>query len=261
MKKFCLALLILTLSVIPSLVMADYNDHVDDDGVFVWGMADPTNKALVNDDTIFRGKYTQDMNGKDQKLALDVELQAYIPCYISMKVTGNQGTSILESYGPKAAAVGSVPSSEAGRYEITFDNEIGGFVDENWASLGHGKHAEIAPGTGAYIKACDQFKVEVYSNDTFKYCVKGAALTSTDADLTSSLADKNLQLDMRTSIGDKKSWGGTVSFISATPAECFIAQKPACESITVYHEFRVPYKKTTAHGNWTGKVTFYAATI
>ncbi|HEX2954940.1 MAG TPA: hypothetical protein VHR47_13300 [Bacillota bacterium] len=261
MKKLCLVFVILALAVIPSMVMAGYDQHVSDDGITVWGISDPTDKALVNDDTIFRGKYTQDTNGKDQKLSLNVNLSAYIPCYISMKVVGNQGASKLESFGPKAEATGTIPSTEAGNYMIVFDNEVGGFVDANWNSIGHGSHAEIAPGTGAYIKACDQFKVEVYSNDTFTYSVKGAALTSTNADLTSSLADKSLQLDMRTSIGNKTSWGGTVSFTSTTEAEYSVAKKNACETVTAYHEFRVPYKTTTAHGEWTGKIVFYAATI
>jgi hypothetical protein len=35
----------------------------------------------------------------------------------------------------------------------------------------------------------------------------------------------------------------------------------ACEELTVYHQFRVPYSRNIAHGRYDGEVIFRAYTL
>lgn len=251
MKRFSILLLVLAMVVTGSAVFAGYDDHLTDDGVIVWG---ETGERYSNTD-LDRKAWTPDTNGEGQTAQLNVEALAYIPCYLKMEFNGNDGISILESFGPKkegtniAQAVGNIPSPQAGMYHMVFDNEIGGFVDGSWASLGHGRNAEIAPGPNVYIQACDVFQVKVFSNDDFKYDVIGAPLTNGAASL-------NLEI-------------GTSATIDGTyDAQVFdslktinIGQGAPCTNLNYFHRFRVPYAANVAHGAYSGTVTFKAYTI
>ncbi|HEX3047575.1 MAG TPA: hypothetical protein VHY08_22680 [Bacillota bacterium] len=232
----------------------NYLAHEEDLGVVINTTINGanTNLAYVHDR---EGTFTPDVNGAAQSTELTLNAQAYIPCYLKMVVTGNTGRTSLESFGPGAEA-----AKQEGAYTLFFDNEIGGFVTSDWTVVGHGRNAEIQPGTGHYIRGCDIFKVELYSNDTYKYEVTSQPLTTNDdADTSSSSADKTLDLQMRTKI-DSADWGTTWSF-GTNGQECPISQKAACESTTVFHDFRVPYLSTTAHGQYNGLVVLKAYTL
>ncbi len=251
MKRFSILLLVLVMVVTGTVVFADYNDHVDDNGVIVWGA---TGEKYSNT-TLDRKSWTPDSNGSGQTAQLNVEALAYIPCYLKMEFNGNDGITTLESFGPKkdgtniAQAVGSIPSSQAGMYHMVFDNEIGGFVNGNWASLGHGRNAEIAPGSDVYIQACDIFKVQLFSNDDFKYDVISAPLTNGAAKL-------NLEIGTSTAID------GTYDAQTFDTAKTInIGQGAACASLQYFHRFRVPYAANVVHGSYSGNVTFKAYTI
>lgn len=234
-------------------LLANYSNHVNDDGkVVVFGVSD----SFVNLTGLNRAGWYSDVNGQNpQKAAVNITADAYIPCYIEMKVTGNQGQTTAESYGPGAEVV----TGPAGGYWLLFDNEVGGFVDEGWNSMGHGKNAEIKPAPGVYIQGCDVFKVEIYANDTYKYEVESAPLNpAANVDISSANSNDVLDLQMRTSV-DNNVWGAPVVFNSNIIAP--IISKQACDSTVALHQFRVPYNRNTAHGQYTGVVTFRAVTI
>lgn len=192
----------------------------------------------------------------DQVVGVTLEAQAFIPCYIELRVTGNLGESFVQSFGPDSAGIFEHPQM------MIFDNEVGGFVNENWESLGHGYTAEITPEDGRYIQACDIFKVDIWANDTYRYQVESHALMNVDADISSPLSADFLTLDMRTCL-DNTGWGPTHTFTD--DLSTFIVEiedsRAACESLTALHQFRVPYNRTIAHGTYEGMVLFIAYTI
>lgn len=248
MKRFNILLLVLIMVVAGTVVFAD---EPNNDGVIIWGATgDQYNNTEVN-----RKGYTPDANGEGQLTQLNVEALAYIPCYLKMEFNGNDGISILESFGPKkegtnlAQAIGSVPSLEAGRYCMIFDNEMGGFVDGNWNPLGAGRNIEVAPGPDVYIQACDIFKVQIYSNDNFKYDVISAPLTQ---------GAHKLNLVIGTSTAIDGSYDAQVFDAEKT---INIGEGDPCENLEYYHRFRVPYTMDTVHGAYSGTVTFKAYTI
>lgn len=231
----------------------DYLAHEDDLGVVINTTINGANTNLpyIHDR---EGSFNPDVNGASQSTQLTLNAQAFIPCYLKMVVTTNLGKTSLESFGPGAAA-----EKNEGDYNLIFDNEVGGYVKEDWTVAGHGRNAEIQPGTGYYIRGCDLVKVELYSNDTYKYEISSTPLEAADADTSSAAADKTLDLQMRTKI-DEGSWSTTWSF--GTNGEAYpVSQKAACETITVFHDFRVPYLKTTAHGQYNGIVVLKAYTL
>lgn len=204
---------------------------------------------------INRATWYSDVNGKDQVTTVNVRAEAFIPCYIEMKVTGNKGQTFVQSFGPYATATEGLETN----YFLLFDNEVGGFVDENWNSKGHGKNAEVEPGQGVYIQGCDVFKVEVYSNDTYKYQVESAPLRPVDANIASLNANDTLDLHMRTSL-DNTPWTAAHKF-SENNIALIEDYRDACDSLVAYHQFRVPYSKNTAHGKYEGNIIFRAVTI
>lgn len=255
MKKIIFLLIIAVFLVFSGTLFAEetqtYLSHENDDGIVI----DTTiNDANSNLSFVHRTGFYTDVDQPDlhqQSAEVTLAAEAYIPCYLKLVLAGNTGKTSAESFGPDANAV-----KDEGQYYITFDNEVGGFVNENWEVVGHGRNAEIAPGTGNFIRACDLFKVELYSNDNYKYEVFSAPLTTDNADVTA--ADKTLDIQMRTKV-DNGVWGATWSFNNNNLS--LIGQKHSCESMTVLHDFRVPYLKTTAHGQYSGTVTFRAYTI
>lgn len=235
-------------------LLTNYGNHVNDDGIVT---SFNLNDNFTNLSGINRSSWYSDVNGQNpQNTAVTVRAEAFIPCYIEMKVTGNKGQTIVQSYGPGASANRGPDAN----YWLNFDNEIGGFVDENWNSIGHGKNAEIQPAPGVYIQGCDVFKVEVYANDTYKYQVESGALTNVNADISSVNANDTLELQMRTSI-DNNPWLAAVNSFSSNPIAVIVPSRAACDSLVALHQFRVPYNKNTAHGKYEGNVIFRAVTI
>ena len=232
----------------------DYDNHRWDNGEVHWTELD---EEYVNIPWIDRDNALYDENNpqRGQSVELALQARAYIPCYLEMRVTGNQGQTTLQSFGPWAD-----PVTEPNDYLLAFDNEIGGFVDEYWNSLGHGRNAEInfiEDGSNVYIQGCDVFKVEVYANDDYKYEVEASPLTPYDAKTESGKALDNLYLQMRYKIGNYGIYSRTHTFDRPGEIE-EIAVMDACEKLTVYHQFRVPYSRNIAHGRYDGKVIFRA---
>jgi hypothetical protein len=240
MKKLTVLLMICSLFVITTMVFADdSNDGIN------WSSV--VGDQYVNDNTINHDSYTADtdkMNG--QEASVKIAAKAYIPCYLSMEFIGNEGRTYVESFGPDAKA--NVKPTD---YLMVFDNELGGFVDSDWKLKAAGKNAEVAPGTGYYIAACDTFKVIVYSNDIYKYEVESAPLVNAGG--------KTLNLDMGTS----DSINGTYSLTTfdASKTEIIADNVPACTELTKFHKFRVPYAKNIVQGEYNGDVTFRAVTL
>ena len=253
MKKTAIVVAILALITSSAIVGATgYGDHKDDTGINVveW------TSGPANDDEINRTKYTVDINDPNpgsQVVQVDLNAHAFIPCYIRMDVNGNGGKAAAESFGPGATA----KVNGSNNFYLLFDNEVGGFCDKDWNVLGHGRNAQILPSDSTFIRGCDTFKVVVYANDSYKYDVVSSPLKKVDA--VANAGDVNLALDMRTKV-DAGNWGSTVTF--ATDNQVVnVAEKKACETMTAMHQFRVPYKKTTAQGHYNGVVTFKAYLI
>lgn len=266
MKKTSIFLLIIMLVTISVSIFAEspidgipgenYQNHVKDDGVIIWTKIDQNGK--YDNVPMNRSGYHFDNNDKTNGQEVEMTLQtwAFIPCYLEMKVTGNQGQSMLQSFGPGASANAGTISA----YVLAFDNEIGGYVDEDWNSLGHGRNAEIEPGSGKYIQGCDLFKVELYANDNYKYEVESGPLAPTNARADSPDALDSLPLQMRSSI-DGAAFGSTVNFEAPNTLVNVIPEKLACQSSLVYHQFRIPYQRNIAHGRYDGKLTLRAFTL
>ena len=265
MKKLSILLLILAFICMGAIALAEgpldgipgenYMNHENDDGVVFWTKIDQTGK--YDNVPMHRSGYYFDDNGKNGQAAeMTLQTWAFIPCYLEMKVTGNQGQTMIQSFGPGASANAGLITS----YVLAFDNEIGGFVDENWDSLGHGRNAEIEPAPGTYIQGCDVFRVELYANDNYKYEVQSGPLTPTNARADSPDALDFLPLQMRTSV-DGAAFGNTTSFDAANTVVNVIPEKLACQSSLVYHQFRVPYDRNIAHGRYDGRLILRAATL
>ncbi|NLY91654.1 MAG: hypothetical protein GX081_08650 [Firmicutes bacterium] len=234
----------------------NYDNHLWDDGAITWTEVD---EKHVNVPWIDRDNALYDENNPERGQSVEMTLltRAYIPCYLEMRVTGNEGQTTIQSFGPLAK-----PEAEPTSYILAFDNEIGGFVDENWNSLGHGRNAEIYPGDfwkNVYIQGCDIFKVEVYANDDYKYEVQASPLTPYDANTEGNALD-SLYLQMRYKLGLYGNFSRTHTFDRPDEIE-EIAVMDACEELTVYHQFRVPYSRNIAHGRYDGKVIFRAYTL
>lgn len=215
-----------------------------DDGKVTWNK---TGDEYVNIDWFNRTDYVfDDNNVNGQSVEMTLDARAFIPCYLEMKVTGNKGQAGLRSYGPGI----STKASSSG-YLLVFDNEIGGFVDKHWYMLGHNPHTEFDfDNDEIFIQGCDIFKVEVYANDNYKYEVEAGPLTSERG---------SLPLHMRSGYS-MSNFGGT--FVFDEDGKIFeVAEKDACEKLTVYHQFRVPYTRNTAQGRYDGKIIFRAYTL
>lgn len=261
MKRFGFLLMAVLLLVSAAVAFADnnpYDQHKNDDGIVTWSATDA---GYINSNHDRKG-YVTDVNGSSQDVDIKLKAEAYIPCYLKLELTGNEGKAILESFGPNAHA--SLPAKDDDvNFLILFDNEVGGYVDGNWTSLGHGRNAEIRPGPNVYIQSCDTFKVNVYSNDNFKYCVKGKSLENKDGvGLTAAQKWLKLQIGSSATLNGKYT---TEDLGEGTYGEkekdCAVYTGAACTDYTVFHKFRVPYDTNVAHGMYQGEVTFAASTI
>ena len=238
-------------------------DRTGDDGIIWSNLVDPENpdSDFVNLVGLDRSGYTTDVNrargdnelDNDQKLEINLPVFAYIPCYLEITLTGNEGKSSLQSFGPDATATRSTLSGVTGPppgylgYQLLFDNEIGGFIDADWKSLGAGKNAEIEPGSDIYIAGCDIFVVEVYGNEAFTYEVQSSPLMG--------MGGATLNMDIRTSMNLGDSWPYEATFDSVDEV-AFDKDYDAGNGGTFLHNFRVPYTRNSVHGSYEGDVIF-----
>lgn len=237
---------------------ANYGNHADDDGTVFFNDVDSRDPGdYTHLEALDRTGYTFDRNRANQDVSVSIDTRAYIPCFLELKLQGNQGTTSAISYGPNADA-----ATTAAGYLIAFDNEIGGFLDENWVSLGHGSNAQINPGDlevageEVYIGACDIFSVEVISNDDYRYSVEAQALVAQDN------TGEVLPMHMRTSLDAGATWeSGYDAFTTSTLVKVDKYDGDPGEKLTALHNFRVPFTMDTAHGYYNGEVIFRAATI
>jgi hypothetical protein len=244
MKKLTVLLMICSLFVITTMVFAEEKPGTKDDGISTTTWINSTTNDYVNDTSITRTSYAVDDNTMaGQEASVKLTAKAYIPCYLKLEFTGNQGKTLIESFGPNAK--GDVTPTT---YEMVFDNELGGFVNGSWAVIKTGKNAEVAPGANTYIAACDTFKVVIFSNDNFKYDVISAPLTG----------NGNLNLIMGTS--DTLTGAYSTAVFNAAKTINIGSYNP-CTTITKYHKFAVPYTTSTVQGAYSGNVTFKAYTI
>jgi hypothetical protein len=229
----------------------DYNLHVGDDGVVFFNDTDSANPGQYTNLEQLNRESTPDTNGNNQSVSITVGVDAYIPCFLEMKLTGNQGTTAAISYGANT-------SSEAtgSGYHIVFDNEVGGFLDADWKSLGHGSNAEINPEDNVYIGACDIFAVEIISNDNYRYAVEASALTSVDAG-----TGAELPMDMRTSLDGGTAWNQVSFNTTSLKEETIVSDGQPGIKTEALHSFRVPYSMDINHGHYDGEIVFRAATI
>jgi hypothetical protein len=238
-----------------------YGDHVNDDGVIFVNDVDPANPGdFTNLEEFNRDAYydVNTDNSAKQEVRIKVPVEAYIPCYLEMRLTGNQGTTSAISYGPNAVAGGDPNSTLNPRdngygYLMTFDNEIGGYLDDSWQSLGHGSNVELDPSDDIFIGACDIFAVEVFSNDDYKYEVESQAL-----DGQANASGNTLPMYMRSDLGNGWLASDTVFGVAGNT---FSATRSAGDTLTALHNFKVPFSMNTVHGEYTGQVVFRAITI
>ncbi|MCK4259785.1 MAG: hypothetical protein KAX49_12450 [Halanaerobiales bacterium] len=195
-----------------------------------------------------------------QDVSVNVEVKAYIPCYLWMEVTGNGGQTTIESFGPGEGGIGSASGMDTPY--MYFDNEMGGFVNEDWYSIGYGRNAEIRPfdpsdstDPARYIQACDIFRVNLWSNDAYTYQVESEPLI--DVDVPEGVY--YLDLQMRTALNGTTWEPITHSF--AEFSEVNFGDYDPLISLEAYHQFRVPYDINTPHGKYEGTVIFRAYTI
>ncbi|MDD2430377.1 MAG: hypothetical protein PHD88_09740 [Firmicutes bacterium] len=214
-----------------------------------------------------------------QQAEVTLKAKAYIPCYLGLTVFGNNGGAAVESFGP-----GSQSGTWNGSiWYMLFDNEIGGFIDENWEFLARGKNAEIRPfpkndldfAYNAFIEACDTFHTVVYSNDAYTYEVEAGALKYANE----NAGVKDLPLDMQSQFAwamdpyalaedvigsrelDSLTYNDPIETTFTTNKSVNFGSMPYCTFTVVKHRFRVPYEMTVRHGEYSGQVTFRAYTI
>ncbi|MGM0500354.1 MAG: hypothetical protein ACQERL_09120 [Bacillota bacterium] len=235
----------------------------DDDGIVYFH---DVGDEYVNLKDINRERVTLDgaQNGKFgaapnyQGVEVELPAYAYIPCFLEIKVTGNLLTTSVASFGPQEEgefATGSPDSPK--EYNLTFDNEVGGFVDEEWNSLGYGQNVEfnLQEELNAFIRGCDIFAVEVASNADYRYAVSGSALTGPGG--------SKLDMYMRTQVGSSGNWlPNEAVFTGNNVEEEYSMENIAAGTESLFiHDFKVPFEPTSTHGEYNGAVYFRAATI
>lgn len=235
-------------------VDGDYEFYVDNDfgGMVYYNDVDSTNpgkythlESLKRD---VNAMYRDKNNGTNgQEVAIKLNAKAYIPCFLEMRLTGNQGTTSAISYGPNASG-----QTTATGYEMVFDNELGGYLDEDWQSLGYGSNVQLNPNATTYIGACDIFSVEVFSNDDYRYEVESQALAGQNG-----AQGETLPMHMRSDLGN--GWLPNDYIFNAS--SIFDTNRSAGVKLTAVHNFKVPFSMSTVHGEYTGNVIFRALTI
>lgn len=233
-----------------------FNDHGDE-----YVLLPEINRdweALYKDSNRLGGKGGDGGLDMDQELIVRLPIYAYIPCYIEMTLTGNEIRNEGQSFGPDTNLLDD-KTNDNGALDfnniLLFDNQVGGFVNGDWMSLGAGRNAEIEPDEEVFIAGCDIFCVKINSNEDYKYEVWSKELDQTGGDDT-------LELYMVTKVNDG-SWSD--DFIFGTPAE---GETHVINEIGEYigenrflHNFKVPYNMVTHHGEYTGEVLFRVVSI
>lgn len=226
-------------------------EDLDGSGLVYFNEVDSDNPGLyTNLEEMNRTGY-YDVNGTNdnnrQKVEIMLDVEAYIPCFLEMRLTGNQGTTSAISYGP-----GAQGATNASGYLMVFDNELGGYLDDEWQSLGYGSNVAINPGDDVFIGSCDIFAVEVISNDKYAYEVESDVLNG-----TAGANGETLPMYMRTDLG-----GGWLAndFVFNAP-KVFHRERNAGVKLEALHNFKVPFGMNTVHGQYNGEVIFRAMTI
>ncbi len=252
-----LILLVLSVLLLGTLVSAanewddfftNYNSTQNQSGQKVdWAAGEnntPIPTSYVNDPN----SYTHDAPTAAERASITLNAIAYIPTYVKLQLSGNAGKSTVHAFGP--VTIGESTFSN----NLIFDNEIGGFVDNDWNSVGHGKNIEISPEDGYYIQASDYLKAVVFSNSKYEYEVVSSPLTTTD--------EKSLALEMGYTIKNGDLWGewSPVTF-NSTNQNVSISSCEPLQTLTVMHRFRVPYNDTVVAGEYSGKIYFKVYTL
>lgn len=252
-------------------IESDEYDSENEDHQFITFYTRP-GMQVDNPDSVILDDNESDATDNNQQVKLNVGLDAYIPCYIELRLKGAGAWTEFASYGPHPHNDFSL-HTKGHPSRMVFDNGLGGFVNENWHFLGKGDNAEIAPGSNVYVQANDLFRARVYSNDSYKYSVETYALATEDADVRRT--SPYLPVDMRTKVKepgldysswqeftfakpydtalnpssakDRKVFGGSNGF-AATTTHVFL------------HQFRVPYDTDVAHGKYSNPMFFKAFT-
>ncbi|HYH02850.1 MAG TPA: hypothetical protein VEC37_07095, partial [Bacillota bacterium] len=129
MKRFGILLLVCALLVVGTVVFAEERTASGtNDGIVVWSAT----SSEYSNTKLNRTAEVLDENGSGQLAQVNVTMRAFIPCYLRMEFNGNDGKTIVESFGPQKdkTNIGQAVADNIG-YNITFDNEIGGFVDKD----------------------------------------------------------------------------------------------------------------------------------
>lgn len=252
-----LILLVLSVLLLGTLVLAEtewdslftnYTTGKDDEGMIVsWG-SEVNNAPLPIIYGTGATSYTADVASAEQKASITLNAIAYIPTYVKLELSGNAGKSTVRAFGPLIVGEDEFANN------LIFDNEIGGFVDENWNSVGHGKNIEIGPEDARYIQASDYLQAVVFSNAKYRYEVVSSPLTNADG--------KTLNLEMGYNVKGA-TWGDWFSetFDSVNKTVPISSSSEPLQTLTVMHRFRVPYDTTVVAGQYTGKIYFKVYTL
>ena len=249
--------------------MANYGeDSGQDGGTFVWDTDSNDDKNQPSKYTILNGYAENNKEGGnkgehlgiknrfgnysfagagDQEVVVSIDVKANIPCYLGMTLTGNLGYATGTSVGISEEETIDLTSEES--IIMLFDDEVGGFVDASWNSLGHMGHPDPSDGVYYYLRSCDMFKVDLVANTPYKYSVI----------LTDELENDNsnvLPMDVRTSGNGGTSWSqyNGLDSLNEEIAWNFNSNR------TLYHDFRVPYTNQPT-GQYEGEITFKAVTL
>lgn len=193
----------------------------------------------------------------NQEAQVKLPVSALIPCYLEMLFQGNDVNVLLQSWGPGAKA-----AYAPGNMYVAFHPEVGGYIRGDWSLYpdSHDNNYEAVLGE-SFIRGCDTFRTELWSNMNYKYTVSVA-----NGGLKGGLdANAILPVEMRAavSIADpglaNAVWGGDHSFLAGDAV--LVNGSNFLQSRVIYQQFRVPFNRSFSAGHYTGEITFTAATI
>lgn len=266
-KRFTIVFVLATVLILASFVSASNpwegifgtaNSNIEDitnDGIQIEWSINPTQENF--NDLLIPNNYYGDLSGiAKERASIELKAVAYIPTFVRLELKGNGGKSTVRAFGPDGVAQAVFGN------DLIFDNEIGGFVDENWNSLGQGRNLEVTPETGKYIQASDYLTASIFSNHGYKYVVESDLLIKETGEISPSVITI-LPLQMSYAIVNESnsiSWSEIKTF-DFNNRSFTIAEKPALSATQVLHRFRVPYDDTVAAGKYEGKISFKVYTL
>jgi hypothetical protein len=195
----------------------------------------------------------------NQETQVRLPMSALIPCYLEMLFQGNDVNALLQSWGPDANA-----DYAPGNMYLAFHPEVGGYIHADWSLYpdSHDNNYEAPLGDDSFIRGCDTFKTQLWSNMNYKYTV-----SVKDGGLKGGLdANAVLPVDMRAAVSvtdpglANAVWGGTHTFLADGDA-VLVDGGNFLQSRVIYQQFRVPFNRSFSAGHYTGEITFTAATI